>query len=367
MGKRKIIDVASYQSHFTVNDYKNTGAEGAIIKLTESTNYVNPYVKDQINKVSAAGIKHIHFYHFQRATSVEGMKAEARFCVAQAKKLNLKGCYIFLDAELANAVPSESAVLAFYNEIRKAGFKAGFYTYQFMYPKFSKKCFTASDGFWAAAYPLGAKPTSCDPSMNYFPSQENCIMWQFTDNWKGMHVDCSIDIDGRLFKGTVNENDANKQKEDTYYHSRRAKSIIIKHSCNIYDGVAFTKSKKLGEAKEGKEYRVVDVWDKGKKSTDLSRYKIEYAKGKFGWVTGNQYYISSAYYLDKKYDGKVKIQAEKGCNVYADADFQMDIGDIRKGEIFTVVDNVSSKYGTPRFKLKSGGYVTARKNYWKFV
>lgn len=158
-----------------------------------------------------------------------------------------------------------------------------------------------------------------------------------------------------------------KPKVDTYYHSRRAKAIVIKNSCNIYDGVAFGKAKKLGEAKEGKEYKVVDVWDKGKKSTDLSRYKIEYAKGKFGWVTGNQWYISSAYYLDKAYDGKVKIQAEKSCNVYADPDFKKDVGDIKKGEVYTVVDNVSSKGGTPRFKLKSGKYVTARKDYWKFI
>ena len=158
-----------------------------------------------------------------------------------------------------------------------------------------------------------------------------------------------------------------KPKTDTYYHSRRAKALVIKNACNIYDGVAFSKAKKLGEAKEGKEYKVVDVWDKGTKSTDISRYKIEYAKGKYGWITGNQYYVSSAYYLDKTYSGKTKIKALKSCNVYDDKDLNRDVGDIKKGEVFTVVENVSSSAGTPRFKLKSGKYVTARKDYWKFV
>ena len=143
--------------------------------------------------------------------------------------------------------------------------------------------------------------------------------------------------------------------------------MVIKNACNIYDGVAFSKAKKLGETKEGKEYKVVDVWDKGKKSTDISRYKIEYAKGKYGWITGNQYYVSSAYYLDKTYSGKTKIKALKSCNVYDDKDLNSDVGDIKKGEVFTVVENVSSSAGTPRFKLRSGKYVTARKDYWKFV
>lgn len=158
-----------------------------------------------------------------------------------------------------------------------------------------------------------------------------------------------------------------KPKVDTYYHSRRVKALVIKNACNIYDGVAFSKAKKLGEAKEDKEYKVVDVWDKGKKSTDISRYKIEYAKGKYGWITGNQYYVSSAYYLDKTYGGKTKIKALKSCNVYDDKDLKKDIGNIKKGETYTVVENVSSSAGTPRFKLRSGKYVTARKDYWKFI
>lgn len=366
MAKKKIIDVASYQSHFTVNDYKKTGAEAIVIKLTESTNYVNPYVKDQINKASDAGIKHLHFYHFQRATSVEGMKAEARFCIAQAKKLNLKDCYIFLDAELANAVPSEAAVLAFYNEIRKAGFKAGFYTYQFMYPKFSKKCFTASDGFWAAAYPLGNRATSSDPNMNYFPSQENCIMWQFTDNWKGMNVDGSIDIDGRLFKESDTNNEKPKEK-DEYYHSKRVKKLRPKVDCDLHETQALTTSKVVGKAKKDKEYRVVDVWKEGDKPTDLSRYKIEFEKGKFGWISGNMKYIDSVYYLDCKYGNRTKIQALRDTAVCYDKELKREVCEVKKGDVLQVVDNVTDGAGYPRLKVSKNGYVTARKDFWKFV
>lgn len=365
MSKKIIIDVASHQADMTVQDYKNSGASAAIIKLTEGTYYRNPYAKEQINKAAAAGIKHIHFYMYQRQTTVSGMLAEVDYCLQYARELNLKNCYIFLDVEEKNAVPSEQAVLQSFSKLRKAGFKAGFYTYQFMYPKLSKKCFTESDGVWAAAYPT-MSPVYGEPNMAGFPSQDNVMMWQFTSAWKGKSLDASIDIDGRLF--AVNKpQKPQKPKVDTYYHSRRVKALVIKNACNIYDGLAFSKAKKLGEAKEDKEYKVVDVWDKGKKSTDISRYKIEYAKGKYGWVTGNQYYVSSAYYLDKTYSGKTKIKALKSCNVYDDKDLKKDIGDIKKGETYTVVENVSSSAGTPRFKLRSGKYVTARKDYWKFV
>ena len=40
--RKTVIDLASFQSRLTVNDYKNIGADYAIVKTTESTNYVNP-------------------------------------------------------------------------------------------------------------------------------------------------------------------------------------------------------------------------------------------------------------------------------------------------------------------------------------
>lgn len=359
MTKKIIIDVASYQSHFTVNDYKRTGASAAIIKLTEGTNYANPYAKDQINKVSAAGVKHIHFYHFQRATSVEGMKAEARFCIAQAKKLNLKGCYIFLDAELTNAVPSEAAVLAFYNEIRKAGFKAGFYTYQFMFPKFSKKCFTASDGVWVAAYPLGNKATNSEPDMNYFPSQENVMLWQFTDNWKGMNVDGSIDIDGRLFKGNNAPNKPTQEDKPSYYNAV-LKRIRLKQTAKIY------KDKYLNDPVRSypKDTEFELIPEKPfKTKSGATRYKTESGY----YITGNQDYVNSIYFLDKSYSGKKTIELKQAAYLYKDKYFKERVRKYEKGTRFNIVENVALSSGRRCFKTESGYYITANKDYSKFV
>ena len=37
-----VVDLASFQSELTVQDYKNIGATKAIVKISENTNYVNP-------------------------------------------------------------------------------------------------------------------------------------------------------------------------------------------------------------------------------------------------------------------------------------------------------------------------------------
>lgn len=158
-----------------------------------------------------------------------------------------------------------------------------------------------------------------------------------------------------------------KPQPDEYYHSKRVKKLRPKIDCDLHETQSLSKSKIVGKAKKGKEYKVVDIWKKGDKPTDMSRYKIEFEKGKYGWISGNMKYIDSVYYLDCKYGNRTKIQALKNTGACSDVALQKEVEKIKKGDVFTVVDNVTDKAGYPRLKLKSGKYVTARKDYWKFV
>lgn len=45
---------------------------------------------------------------------------------------------------------------------------------------------------WVAAYPYKGATNTAD--FNYFPSMEGVIIWQFTDNWRGMNVDGNINL-----------------------------------------------------------------------------------------------------------------------------------------------------------------------------
>lgn len=63
MAREIMIDLASYQANLTANDYRAIGATKAIVKVTESTNYVSPYIQSEVNNAAAGGVNGFAFYH----------------------------------------------------------------------------------------------------------------------------------------------------------------------------------------------------------------------------------------------------------------------------------------------------------------
>ena len=194
--RKTVIDLASFQSHLTVDDYKAIGADYAIVKTTESTNYVNPYIRSLIDRSAGGGIKGFAFYHFGRFHNDAQAVAEANYFIANSKaQANVQpGTLMILDAEISN-MPTSSAI-AFLNTVRNAGFHTGFYTYKYLLPNFNLEAIHPNmDMFWLAAYPLAnGKAAGKNPDFNYFPSANYVDMWQHTDNLLGYNVDGSITL-----------------------------------------------------------------------------------------------------------------------------------------------------------------------------
>lgn len=343
--KEIVLDMASYQANMTTQQIKETKATTAIIKLTEGTGYTNPYIGSQIDRCKKAGVKNIHFYHFQRGTTPAQLKAEANFAVSTAKRYGYKGSYIFLDAELTSAVPSTQAVGQFYSTVRSAGYKAGFYTYKFMYPYFSKSVFTGSDGVWAAAYPLGNQATWSKPNMGYFPSVDNCVAWQFTDNWQGKNIDGSITLDDRL---TL------KPEKPTYYHAK-LKRVRLNQPTKIYKDKNLTKP--VGEFSTGEEFEIVGGSYSSKNG--MTSYKTQSGY----YITGNQKYVNSVYHLSQP----KTIELKKTAKLYKDAEFKHPVRSYGKETQFNVVKNVELSSHRRCFKTQSGYYISANKDYAKIV
>lgn len=354
-----MLDLASYQKDMTVQQIKQTGAKIAVIKLTESTNYRNPYAESTINKCKQAGIEHIHFYHFQRGITVQQLTSEANYCVSMANQLGYKGSYIFLDAELKDAVPSLDAVRAFYNVVRSNGYRAGFYTYKFMYPKFDKRVFTESDGVWAAAYPLGNKPTCESPNFNYFPSVDNCIAWQFTDNFCGLNVDGSITLTDAL-ENSGNSNvpmppqrptDNDAVPTGNEYYNVKLSAIRAKGKLGIYKDEKLTERVRYYD--RGTEFNLTGDIYTG--STGATRYKTQSGY----WISGNKKYIDPVYYLETR--GKIKLK--KSVNIYKDVNMTQLVRSYASGTVFNVVGNEMRNDLKRSFKTESGFYITAHKDY----
>ncbi len=88
---KSFVDVSSHNGDISIGDYRtlaNKGVGGVVVKLTEDTWYKNPNAENQIRNAQAAGLQ-VSTYHFSRYTSEEAARAEARFYIAAAQRLNL--------------------------------------------------------------------------------------------------------------------------------------------------------------------------------------------------------------------------------------------------------------------------------------
>ncbi len=196
------VDVAIYQPS-DMSVYKLAGARQAIVKATEGLGYINPKASAQIRSAHDNHM-YLHAYHFATfGNNVGRAKAEAKFFVSRAKKLNIsKKRYLWLDWEtgdgnvIVNSTYSNTeAILAFMNVCHKAGYKVGLYSGAYVLrqhvdtAKIIKKYGTC---LWVASYATMGRIDN--PDFNYFPSMEGIAMWQFTDNWRGLGVDGNITL-----------------------------------------------------------------------------------------------------------------------------------------------------------------------------
>ena len=197
-----VVDVAVYQSA-RMSAYRQAGARQVIVKLTEGTGYFNPKASVQV-KSTHTNHMYLHAYHFATfGNSVSRARAEAKFFVDRAKKLNIsKKRYMALDWETGDGnvvsngkTVSTRAIIAFMNEVKKAGYKVMLYSgASLLRNNIDTKSVVKKFGtcLWVAAYPYSGATST--PNFGYFPSMNGVAMWQFTDNWCGLGVDGNITL-----------------------------------------------------------------------------------------------------------------------------------------------------------------------------
>lgn len=217
MAREIFVDLSSFQKDLIVDDYKKLGVKKAIVKISESTNYVNPYIHDLVDKSAAGGVNGFAFYHFGRFTNDAQASSEAKYFIDSAKsQVNVKpNTLMILDAEI-KGMPT-SAVIVFLKTLRDAGFKPGFYTYKYLLPSFDLEAIKPyMDWFWLAAYvKANGAPDDKNPDFNYFPSAKYVDAWQYTDNLLDFKIDGSItvtDNGNNLFNASENVSQSNSGK-----------------------------------------------------------------------------------------------------------------------------------------------------------
>ena len=208
---KTFIDVSSHNGEISVDDYRalaRQGVGGVVVKLTEDTWYNNPKAPSQVRNAQIAGLQ-VSTYHFSRYTTEEEARAEARFYVQAAQKLNLpKSTVMVNDFEDSKMLPNINRnTQAWVNEMRKHGYNnLMFYTSASWLDEnnlgYRGPVSTSQFGienFWVAQYPSTTLTATSAKNMRY---NAKTGAWQFsaTDNLlPGKHVfDHSVDYTGRF-------------------------------------------------------------------------------------------------------------------------------------------------------------------------
>ena len=208
---KSFVDVSSHNGEISIGDYRtlaNKGVGGVVVKLTEDTWYKNPNAENQIRNAQAAGLQ-VSTYHFSRYTSEEAARAEARFYIAAAQRLNLPKNTLmvndFEDAKMQSNINRNTQ--AWVDEMRKNDYtNLMFYTSASWLDEnnLRKKgpVNTAHFGlqnFWVAQYPSPKLSVNDAKSLRY---NGKAGAWQFTSQAEllpGKHFfDHSVDYTGRF-------------------------------------------------------------------------------------------------------------------------------------------------------------------------
>ena len=218
---KTFIDVSSHNGEISVDDYRalaRQGVGGVVVKLTEDTWYNNPKAPSQVRNAQIAGLQ-VSTYHFCRYTTEEEARAEARFYIQAAQKLNLpKSTVMVNDFEDSKMLPNINRnTQAWVNEMRKHGYNnLMFYTSASWLDEnnlgYRGPVSTSQFGienFWVAQYPSSTLTATSAKNMRY---NAKTGAWQFSATANllpGKHVfDHSVDYTGRFTANASAEVDA---------------------------------------------------------------------------------------------------------------------------------------------------------------
>ncbi|MDB6267223.1 GH25 family lysozyme [Lactobacillus amylovorus] len=193
------VDLASYQS----TSVSYTGAKFAIVKLTQGTDYLNPKAAAQIKSAKANGLLVGGYFYANHGNSVSRARSEAKYAVAKAKAFGIpEGSYLADDFEQGsgNSVnggvqANTDAIMAALQVIKEGGYQPLVYSGSFVlrnHLSIARIVKTFGTCLWVASYKVSGRQDYAD--FNYFPSMDGVVIWQFTDNYRGLNVDGNISL-----------------------------------------------------------------------------------------------------------------------------------------------------------------------------
>ncbi len=201
------IDVSEYQGRIDYEEVASSGIEVVYIRVSEGTDYVDPYFMDNYEGAKENGLR-VGFYHFLTATTVEEAEREAEFFVSNIKGLE-PDCKLAMDFEVFDGLGTEEI-----NEISRAFLEK-------VVELSGKECVIYSDASnardvfdeeLAEEYPIWVADYFVDePEDN--GKWSTWVGFQYTDRGSVSGIDGNVDRD--RFTGGIFLNDTSSIPTDT--------------------------------------------------------------------------------------------------------------------------------------------------------
>lgn len=150
-----------------------------------------------------------------------------------------------------------------------------------------------------------------------------------------------------------------KKVTASYYKTSRLKAVKITKECWLckdYKLKKRYKKLKVGDVLKGVEVYKPSGWN-----------RVTRLKYKGYYLTGNTDFVTSTHWLGYDYTKNRQVRILKECDYCTDKDLKKVKGKVKKGEIYTIVDNVVGTNGYTRLKTKSGYYITAHKSFTEWI
>ncbi|VDG18261.1 hypothetical protein [Lactobacillus curieae] [Lactiplantibacillus mudanjiangensis] len=339
-------DVAVYQPTSTAyfKKLKSYGSSGVLVKLTQGsaggTAYVNVSAKAQLTSARAVGLP-VGAYHYLTCNSSRygagDPVSEAQWFVKHLKSHGIKETEpVVVDVEDGSLMTNPTKdVKAFVEYVESQGYKNTWvYTMGSWYG--SRLSASLSKRWWIAWYGISKLPISAKA-------------WQYTDNWKRIGVDGSIDYNGVMFKYDDGKVTA-KTKKASYY-SWNPKLVQALTPIGIYKDVEF--KHRVRYFKAGTQFKIKSV---AKSKAGTPRLVTESGF----YITANRENVRNWYYVTNP----KSVTIIKATYLYKDKDRTQHIRKYGKGTVFTIID-VINWGGIWELKTESEFYMTANKDYVK--
>ena len=171
------IDVSSHNGYDITGILEDMGTQNTIIKISESTNYLNPCLPAQIEQSNPVG-----FYHFAWfGGDMEEAEREARYFLDNVPK---KVQYLVLDYEdhaSDDVQANTDACIRFMEILKENGYEPIYYSYKpFTLANVDYQQILAQfpNSLWIAGYGLNDGTANFE----YFPSMDGIRWWQYSSN-----------------------------------------------------------------------------------------------------------------------------------------------------------------------------------------